>query len=89
MRHRPIFLFAKPIAVVLSLVITLAIWRGAFDKNPQLTDLGLNLARGWCAAGDGDAARQVVQRALQHNPDASAARQLLSELNSEASCRAR
>jgi Tfp pilus assembly protein PilF len=67
----------------------LAIWREAFDKNPQLTDLGLNLARGLCAAEDADAARQVVRRALQHNPDAGAARQLLSELSRDERCRAR
>jgi len=64
----------------------LALWRDAFDRNPQLTELGLNLARGLCTAGQADAARQTVKRALEHNPDAAAARTLLSEL-SASSCK--
>jgi Tfp pilus assembly protein PilF len=58
----------------------LALWRDAFDRHPQLTDLGLNLARGLCTAGQADAARQIVRRALEHNPDDAVARTLLSEL---------
>ena len=58
----------------------LTLWRDTFDKNPQLTDLGVNLATALCASGDLATARQVVQRALTHNPDAGTARQLLSTL---------
>ena len=55
------------------------LWRPAFDKNPQLSDLGVNLANGLCAAGNAAAARQVLERVLQHNPDLGAARALLSD----------
>jgi Tfp pilus assembly protein PilF len=55
------------------------LWRPAFDKNPQLSELGVNLANGWCATGNAAAARQVLQRVLQHNPDLGVARALLSD----------
>jgi tetratricopeptide (TPR) repeat protein len=58
----------------------LDLWRTAFDNNPQLTDLGLNLGKGLCDAGDTIGARQAVQRALQHNPDSRPARQLMTTL---------
>lgn len=60
------------------LMRALVLWRDTFDKNPQLTELGVNLGRALCASGDLAGARQVVQRVLKHNPDARAARQLLS-----------
>jgi tetratricopeptide (TPR) repeat protein len=62
------------------LAAALTLWRAAFDKNPYLTALGINLARGLCDTGNGDEARAVAQRALRHNPDSSATRQLVSEL---------
>jgi Tfp pilus assembly protein PilF len=55
------------------------LWRPAFDNNPQLSELGVNLANGLCAAGDAAAARHVLQRVLKHNPDLGTARALLSE----------
>lgn len=55
----------------------LALRRDTFDRNPQLTELGVNLGRASCASGDFAGALQVVRRALEHNPDAGAARQLL------------
>jgi len=61
------------------------LWRPAFANNPHLSDLGLNLANGLCAAGDATAARQVLERVLKHNPDHGAARDLLSE-TSDARC---
>jgi Tfp pilus assembly protein PilF len=54
------------------------LWRPAFDNNPQLSDLGVNLANGLCAAGEAAAARQVLQRVLKHNPDLGTARALMS-----------
>jgi tetratricopeptide (TPR) repeat protein len=42
-----------------------ALWRPAFAKNPQLTELGVNLGRALCADGDHTGARQVLQRVLQ------------------------
>jgi Flp pilus assembly protein TadD len=56
----------------------IALWRPAFDNNPQLSELGVNLANGLCAAGDAAAARQVLQRVVKHNPDLGTARALLS-----------
>jgi len=64
----------------------LALWRDAFENNPQLTDLALNLARGLCTTGDAKGARQVVERALRHNPDSRAATGLLAAL-SDTACR--
>jgi hypothetical protein len=49
----------------------------AFDKNPHLSDAGLNLANGLCAAGDPSGAEQAVRQVLRHNPDLGAARTLL------------
>lgn len=62
----------------------IALWRDAFVRNPHLTELGLNLARAECDVGDVTGARAVLQRALAHNPDSSAARQLLASLNESA-----
>jgi predicted CXXCH cytochrome family protein len=61
------------------------LWRPAFDNNPQLSELGLNLANGLCASGDAAGARQVLRRVLNHAPDLGAARTLLSEAT-EAHC---
>jgi Tfp pilus assembly protein PilF len=55
------------------------LWRPAFDNHPQFSELGINLASGLCAAGDAAAARQVLRRVLEHNPDLGAARALLSD----------
>ena len=70
-----------------SLTAALALWRTAFDKNPQLTELGINLGRGLCQVGDAVGARKVVERALAHNPDSDAARQLLPTLTDTACTR--
>jgi Flp pilus assembly protein TadD len=64
----------------------LKLWRDAFDKNPQLTDLAVNLGGSLCASGDLAGARQVLERALRHNPDSGAARRLLSGVT-ERTCR--
>jgi Flp pilus assembly protein TadD len=61
------------------------LWREAFDRNPQLTELGLNLGNALCTSGDLAGARQVLQRVLEHNPDAGAARRLLAAV-SDRSC---
>jgi Flp pilus assembly protein TadD len=62
----------------------IALWQDTFDRNPYLTALGLNLARGRCASGDASGARAVLQKALAHNPDSAAGRQLLSALTDNA-----
>jgi hypothetical protein len=63
----------------------LELWRDAFARNPQLSDLGLNLANGLCAVGDADGARAVAARVLEHNPDHGATRTLLRHLT-DGSC---
>ena len=44
------------------------LWRNTFANNPQLSDIGVNLADGLCALGDAEGARTVLQRVLLHNP---------------------
>jgi tetratricopeptide (TPR) repeat protein len=63
------------------------LWKGAFERAPARTSLGLNLARGLCVAGHGDQAHAVVARVLEFNPDSAAARGMLRQLDSgEAKC---
>src|SRR3954466_13958013 len=69
------------------LAAALELWRDAFDRNPQLTDLGTSIATGLCADGNAGAARQAVERGRQHNPDSGAARRWVSELHNTASGR--
>jgi hypothetical protein len=58
----------------------LDLWRNAFDKNPQLSAIGVNLGRALCGIGDADGARAALQRVLKHNPDLTIARQALAEV---------
>jgi hypothetical protein len=58
--------------------LALKLWRDAFAENPQLSDLGINLAQGLCAVGDSEGAHDVVRRVLEHNPDSEPARDLLA-----------
>ncbi len=63
------------------------LWKGAFERAPARSSLGLNLARGLCVAGHGDQAHAVVARVLEFNPDSAAARGMLRQLDSgEAKC---
>jgi hypothetical protein len=59
---------------------SLALWRTAFETNPQLSEIGVNLSRALCAQGDASGAATVLQRALRHNPDLTIARQALAEI---------
>ena len=59
---------------------SLALWRAAFETNPQLSEIGVNLSRGLCAQGDAAGATTVLQRVLRHNPDLGIARQALAEI---------
>lgn len=63
------------------------LWKGAFERAPARSSLGLNLARGLCVAGHGDQAHAMVARVLEFNPDSAAARGMLRQLDSgEAKC---
>jgi hypothetical protein len=58
----------------------LALWRPTFDKNPQLSELGIDLATALCGTGDSEGARAALRRVLTHNPDLAIARQALADL---------
>jgi Tfp pilus assembly protein PilF len=66
-----------------------ALWRTAFETNPHLTDIGVNLARVLCAIGDGEGAQAALTRALTHNPDSGIARQALAEVSARDCARKR
>jgi Tfp pilus assembly protein PilF len=56
------------------------LWRTAFQKNPQLSEIGVNLGRELCEIGDAEGARAALQRVLTHNPDFPVARQALADV---------
>jgi hypothetical protein len=56
----------------------IGLWRPAFDRNPDMIDLGVNLAMGECLQGDRSAAAAVLNRVLRFNPDSARARELLN-----------
>jgi Tfp pilus assembly protein PilF len=58
----------------------LDLWRAAFDKNPHLSEIGVNLGRGLCGVGDAEGARAALQRVLTHNPDLALAREALADV---------
>jgi predicted CXXCH cytochrome family protein len=58
----------------------LQLWASAFTRAPYRTDLGVNLAKGRCMAGDVAGARTIVARSLRHNPDSDAARAFANAL---------
>jgi predicted CXXCH cytochrome family protein len=58
----------------------IALWRPAFERNPDMIDLGVNLALGQCLGGDRDGATSVLHRILRFSPDSHKARALLNGL---------
>ena len=54
-------------------VACLDLWRKAFESNPQLSELGVNLGKLLCGIGDADGARAVLRRVLTHDPDSPTA----------------
>ncbi len=58
----------------------IGLWQRAFDRNPDMIDLGLNLAMGKCLPGDGAGAGAVLGRVLRFNPDSSKARELMKDI---------
>src|SRR5450432_966442 len=59
----------------------LALWEKAFERAPERSAIGLNLARGFCVSAEFDKARASVARVLEFNPDSAEARQLQKHLN--------
>lgn len=56
------------------------LWQKAFQNAPGRSEIGVNLARAFCGAGQYDVARNYVMRVLQFNPDLPGAKGLLKGL---------
>ena len=59
------------------------LWRGAFERVPNRSAIGMDLAMVLCAAGRVEEARRYTQRVLDFNPDFTNAKRLLARLNSD------
>jgi hypothetical protein len=59
----------------------IALWQPVFERNPDMIDLGVNLAMGECLQGDKPASTAVLSRVRRFNPDSSRARQLSNGLD--------
>ena len=59
------------------------LWQDAFRRAPGRSDIGMNLARAYCAVSKFDEARDCVMRVLEFNPDLGVAKTLLHELNTD------
>jgi Flp pilus assembly protein TadD len=57
------------------------LWQSAFERAPGRSEIGMNLARAFCAAAQYEAARTYTRRVLQFNPDRGSAKKLLAALN--------
>jgi len=63
------------------------LWQDAFQRAPYQSNVGMNIARVLCDAGQPDRARDHVLRVLEFNPDLPEAKNLLRGLNaSPANC---
>jgi Flp pilus assembly protein TadD len=58
------------------------LWQSAFDRDPGKSEIGMNLARAFCDAGQLENARNSVARVLRFNPDLTSAKKLSAGLNS-------
>jgi len=45
------------------------LWRRAFARNADITELGMNLAAARCLAGDRAGAETVLRTVLSYSPD--------------------
>jgi protein O-GlcNAc transferase len=59
------------------------LWQGAFERVPNRSAIGMNLAMAFCAAGQKEEARRYVVRVLDFNPDFASAKRLFAQLNSD------
>jgi hypothetical protein len=60
------------------------LWQSAFDRNQDITELGMDLASARCMLHDKLAAEEVLRRVLFYNPDHRRARQELDAMESGA-----
>jgi Flp pilus assembly protein TadD len=54
----------------------LDVWRPAFERHPDASELGVDLAVAMCQTGDWKDAEQTVRTVLAHNPDFEPGRQV-------------
>ena len=59
------------------------LWQGAFERVPNRSAIGMDLAMAFCAAGQKEEARRYVVRVLDFNPDFASAKRLFAHLNSD------
>lgn len=59
------------------------LWQGAFERAPYRSEIGMNLAMVFCAAGQKDVAKKYVERVLEFNPDYGKGKSLLAHLSEE------
>jgi len=65
-----------------------ALWSAAFARVPNRSLVGMNLGIVFCAAGQKEVARKVVERVLAFNPDYAKAKSLLEHINQDpANCK--
>jgi len=62
------------------LTSAVALWKRAFESSPGTSQIGMNIAFAYCAAGKLDEARMYVQRVLEFNPDYGRAKALEQSL---------
>jgi Flp pilus assembly protein TadD len=56
------------------------LWRGAFERVPNRSPVGMDLAIVFCVAGKKDIARKFVDRVLEFNPDYGKAKSFLDHM---------
>jgi len=61
----------------------LRLWQDAFERAPDRSSIGMNIARADCATGDFAAAKAAVSRVLEFNPDFGPAKKMLHELEGD------
>jgi predicted CXXCH cytochrome family protein len=58
----------------------IALWKTAFDHQPERNAIGINLAKALCAKGKPDEARDEITRVLEFSPDLPEAEKMLQTL---------
>ena len=59
----------------------LRLWQDAFDRAPDRSSIGMNMARADCEARNVVAAKAAVSRVLEFNPDFGPAKQMMQHLD--------
>ncbi|MGA8432698.1 MAG: multiheme c-type cytochrome [Candidatus Sulfotelmatobacter sp.] len=59
----------------------LRLWQDAFDRAPDRSSIGMNMARADCEARNFVAAKAAVSRVLEFNPDFGPAKQMMQHLD--------